>query len=101
VIGDAARGLPVAARRKRRGHMNVSDALRAIIASKGVTQATVAEKLGVSQPAVASVLSVGNPQTRVLCSMLNSLDYRLVAVPKDAELPEGSYELEAKAHSSA
>ncbi len=74
--------------------MNLSDALRDIIASRGKTQSSIARELGVSQPAVASVLSVGNPQTRVLCSLLSTLDYRLVAVPKDAPLPEGSYELE-------
>jgi transcriptional regulator with XRE-family HTH domain len=76
--------------------MNVSDALRSIIAKRGVTQASVAHELGVSQPAIASVLAVGNPQTRVLYSILNALDYRLVAVPKDAHIPEGSYELEVR-----
>jgi transcriptional regulator with XRE-family HTH domain len=76
--------------------MNVSDALRSIIAKRGVTQASVAHELGVSQPAVASVLAVGNPQTRVLCSMLNALGYRLVAVPNDAELPDEAYDLEVR-----
>lgn len=74
--------------------MNVSDALRTIIAQQGMTQASVAHELGVSQPAIASVLAVGNPQTRVLVSLLGSLDYELVAVPKSAKLPNNSYVLE-------
>ena len=74
--------------------MNVSDALRAIIAQQGKTQAGVAHELGVSQPAIASVLAVGNPQTRVLVSLLECLDYELVAVPKQTKLPEKAYRLE-------
>ena len=76
--------------------MNVSDALRAIIAKQGMTQAGVAHELGVSQPAIASVLAVGNPQTRVLSVLLGALGYKLVAMPKYAALPEDAYELEVK-----
>lgn len=76
--------------------MNVSDALRAIISKRGMTQQMVAERLGVSQPAVASVLSVGNPQTKILVRLLGILGYRLVAVPADVELPEGALELETR-----
>ncbi len=74
--------------------MQISDALRNAIAQRGMTQALLAKKLDVSQPAVASVISVGNPQSRILLRFLEALDFRLVAVPAEAELPEGSIVLE-------
>ncbi len=80
--------------------MNVSDALRDIIASQRVTQSDIAKELGVSQPAIASVLSVGNPQFRVLSRIAGSVGYTVALVPKGADLPEGSYELEVTDKSS-
>ena len=74
--------------------MNVSDTIRTIISRRGTTQSAVARSLGVSQPAIASVLSVGNPQTRVLAHILDSLDYRLVAVPAEQPLPQDAIQIE-------
>ena len=75
--------------------MNVSDALRDIIATRRITQSDIAKELGVSQPAIASVLSVGNPQFRVLNRIARAVGFDVALVPHGSELPSDCYVLDS------
>lgn len=72
------------------------DAIRAILATRGYTQADLAAELGVKQPSISNVITKNDPNVTTLCKYLNRLGYSVCLVPTGGKLPDGSYVLESK-----
>lgn len=78
--------------------MRSADAIKQILKDKGVGVVQLAMRLGL-EPKKSNVISQRFARDNItvckLMEMLRVLDYKIVLVPSNARLPEGSYEIES------
>lgn len=74
--------------------MTAMEAVKEIMKIKSVKQAELADRISVKQSALSERFNQKNISIRKLDEMLNVMDYKLVAVPRNAKIPENGFEVE-------
>ena len=76
--------------------MNIIEIIKEIMNKKDVSNAALAKNLHISRATMWDRLNSPTKKTLTVSlagEILNELGYKLQAVPKETELPEGGYEL--------
>lgn len=78
--------------------MKSREVIRDIMKNDGISNATLAHRLNMTLAATWELASkeknAYDMRVNKLCMVLNALDYKLVAVPRDAKIPSGAYVIE-------
>lgn len=74
--------------------MTIAQVIRAILAHQGVNGSLVYKRLGIQQQVFYSKLIAKSMRVESATEILRVLDYKLVAMPTNAKVPEGAYEVE-------
>lgn len=76
--------------------MQILDAIRSIMFSKGIKPSVLSRSLGISPQLLNSRLNSSKSMSvDVACETARALDYRVALVPCSAKLPAGSVVLES------
>ena len=80
--------------------MTAKEILRAIMARRGVINATLASRLGISPQAAWDRVNGRDKNGKekdltasLLAETVHALDYKVVVMPRDAKMPADSYEV--------
>jgi len=76
--------------------MKISDVIRTIMYEQDITLVKVAGRLGISQPTMSMRLKQKTIGADKAVEILKAMDYKLVAMPMNAKLPTGAYEVTAE-----
>lgn len=78
--------------------MKAREVAKKILADSGVTNAILAHRLNMTIAACWELTGKekknGDMSTKTLVPVLNALDYKLVAIPRDEKVPKGGYVIE-------
>ena len=74
--------------------MKTSEAVREVMKLQDVGTNKLADRLSKTPRLVSERLGQDNISVTKLREMLVALDYKIVIVPRDAKLPENSFEIE-------
>lgn len=74
--------------------MKANEAIRSIMKTQEVKLSTVASRVGISSNALNMRLSQDNISISKLNEILRAMDYKIVAVPRNARVTDGGYEVE-------
>ena len=74
--------------------MMAGEVVRALLRKNGIGISALAGRLNIKQNTLSMRLSQPNISIDKLNEMLRVLDYKVVVMPREARLPDGSYEVE-------
>ena len=74
--------------------MKATEAVKEVMKAKGVRKVDLRKRLGLESNTMSQRLDQKNITIVKLVEMLRVLDYKLVIMPRDARIGEGSYEVE-------
>lgn len=73
------------------------EVLKAVMEHQDITNAILAKRLNITSAAVWERLNNKNVKdipVSLLSEMLQALNYKVIVVPEDTELPEGGYQID-------
>lgn len=74
--------------------MIATDIIREIMKLKEIKHTVLANRINVKSNTLSERLTQKNISVIKMNEMLRAMDYKLVAVPREARLPDGGYEVE-------
>lgn len=74
--------------------MTSNKIIRAILEEQHLTQTALGARVGMTCNRIADRLLSVNMNIKSFVQLLHAMDYKLVAVPRDARMPKGAYEVE-------
>ncbi|MBR3149510.1 MAG: hypothetical protein IKF64_05000 [Eubacterium sp.] len=74
--------------------MKASDAIRKIMKDNDFTLVQISKTLNTSVRLVSDRLRMKNISLSKLSELLNAIDYKIVIIPKNTQVPDGGYEIE-------
>lgn len=77
--------------------MRGREVLKAVMEHQDITNAILAKRLNITSAAVWERLNNKNVKdipVSLLSEMLQALNYKIIVVPEDTELPEGGYQID-------
>lgn len=73
--------------------MTATEVVKAAMTANGVTQKGLASRLNMNAGALNERLRRDNLGSKNLADMLRAVDYKIVAIPRDAKVPKDGYEV--------
>lgn len=73
--------------------MTAIEVVKAAMTANGVTQRALASRLNMKPGALNERLRRDNVSSKNLADMLRAVDYKIIAIPRDARVPKDGYEV--------
>lgn len=74
--------------------MKATEVIRAIMARNSIKVSTLAARLNIKSNVLSERLSQPNVSIDKMNAMLRAMDYKLVALPRESEIPDSGFEID-------